>query len=66
MKDRNIICTHYARAGECAISKRECHAFGQMQHCPDYAPRKGSKPIRPNLRKSKRNKSDEKLQKQEE
>lgn len=51
MKDRNIICIHYARAGVCSISKRECHVFGQMQHCPDYCARKGSQPIRPDRRR---------------
>ena len=32
MKDRNILCKHYIRAGVCKYGK-ECHAYQEMQHC---------------------------------
>lgn len=53
MRERNIICVHYERAGVCAISKKECMVQGLMQHCGKYEPRKGSQPIRANQRRKK-------------
>ena len=53
MKDRNLICKHYVRAGECAITKRKCMVQGEMQHCGKYEARKGTEPIRANQRRKK-------------
>lgn len=53
MRERNLICKHYERAGVCAISKKECMVQGVMQHCGKYEARKGSEPIRVNQRRKK-------------
>lgn len=53
MKDREIICKHYVRAGVCAISKKQCSVRGEMQHCAKYEPERGTQPIRANTRKRK-------------
>lgn len=53
MKERNIICQHYERAGVCAISKKKCFVSKEMQHCAKYVAVKGGKPIKPDNRKAK-------------
>ena len=52
MRDRNLLCKYYIRAGKCKKGKG-CTAFGEMQHCGLYKPDLNGKPIRVDKRKSK-------------
>lgn len=52
MKDRNILCKHYVRAGVCKYGK-ECHAYQEMQHCAKYEKDEHRKPFRVNNKKKK-------------
>ena len=56
MKDRNIICEHYIRHGECEISKKSCSVNGVMQHCHLYSKDKTRKPFRENRKKAREEK----------
>lgn len=53
MKDKNIICKHYVRAGVCSISNKECHVWREMQTCPFYEKKTHALPIRADRRKRK-------------
>lgn len=52
MRDRNLLCKYYIRAGVCSKSKG-CTIFGEMQHCGLYNPDLNSKPLRVDKRKTK-------------
>lgn len=51
MKDRNVLCVHYARYGVCDLGK-EC-TLKDMQHCARYEKDKNRKPFRTNDKKQK-------------
>lgn len=55
MKDRNILCEYYVRAGICDLGKI-CYIDKEMVHCSKYKKDKNRKPFRVNKRKEKLNK----------
>ena len=52
MRDRNLLCKYYIRAGVC-LKGKGCTVFGEMQHCGNYIPDLNSRPLRADRRKSK-------------
>lgn len=61
--ERNIICRFYECKGVCSKGKKECGVWKEMQTCPFYEKKKGSKPMRVNnkakkLDRAKRKDSD--------
>ena len=52
MKDRNIICEHYIRHGECSKGK-EADLYKVCQHCALYSKKIGAKPHRTDNRRRK-------------
>ena len=52
MRDRNILCEHYVRAGVCDLGK-ECHIYKEMQKCSKYKKDKNKKPFRTNNKRQK-------------
>lgn len=59
MQDRVIICKFYECTGVCSKGKKECHIWTEMQTCPFYEKKKGTKPIRVNNKKKKINSARE-------
>lgn len=52
-KDKVILCAYYCSAGVCALGKKECHIWREMQTCPSYKKKPHSIPIRKDNRKQK-------------
>ena len=52
MKDRNIICEHYIRHGECTKGK-DADLYKVCQHCALYSKKVGAKPHRTDNRRRK-------------
>ena len=55
MKDRNILCKHYIKAGLCDLG-RICYIHKEMVHCSKYEKDNKRKPFRENNKKKQNNK----------
>lgn len=53
MQDRTIQCLHYICEGKCALGKKECHFWKEMQKCPTYKKKPRTLPARVDNRRKK-------------
>lgn len=58
--ERNIICRFYECKGVCSKGKKECRIWKEMQTCPFYEKKKGTKPMRANNKAKKLDKAKRK------